>query len=289
MQVDWDALSERCGAVLDARSARPQAGGSISSAWRVDSDLGPLFMKLESARHADRLAAEADGLEALRDAGSVRVPGVIAEGEVKGTSFLALEWIQRGRTGDSAGRLGEQLAGQHRTTGVSFGWHRDNYIGATPQQNQPSDDWVEFLRERRLGFQFRLAIRNGYRLGEAHMQVLLDGLAEFYRDYRPQPSLLHGDLWGGNWFADTHGQPVIFDPAAYFGDREADLAMSELFGGFGPDFYAAYDAAWALDPGYAVRRDLHKLYHVLNHLNLFGQGYLGQAAALLARLNAALG
>ncbi len=288
MNIDWRALSESCGITLNGTSARPQSGGSISSAWRVDSNQGPVFMKLEAARHGDRLAAEADGLVALRQSHAVRVPAVLAQGQLNDCAFLLLEWVEQGRGSAAAERLGEQLAALHRCTGDAFGWHRDNYIGATPQPNKGGQDWPLFLREQRLRFQYQLALSNGHRLSEARMLRLLENLEDFYADYRPAASLLHGDLWGGNWFADEQGQPVIFDPAVYYGDREADLAMSELFGGFGPDFYAAYAAAWPLDPGYSVRRDLHKLYHVLNHLNLFGGGYLGQAGSLIERLNSEL-
>lgn len=285
MNIDWAALSEQCGFGLHGRGARPQSGGSISSAWCVDSDRGPIFLKLESLRQADRLDAEADGLAGLRGASSIRVPEVLGHGVAGNTAFLALEWITRGKDAQSARRLGEQLARQHHVSDPEFGWHRDNYIGATRQPNKQGGDWLHFFREQRLSYQYQLAANSGYRLGDVAMQRLLDGLGSFYTDYRPEVSLLHGDLWGGNWFADERGQPVIFDPAVYFGDREADLAMSELFGGFGPDFFAAYHAAWPLDPGYPVRRDLHQLYHILNHLNLFGGGYLRQAKSLLARLN----
>ncbi len=276
------------GRVLDGASARPQSGGSISNAWRVDSDRGPVFIKVESAKQADRLAAEADGLEALGRARAVRVPRVLGQGVAGQAAFLALEWLEQGRGRDAAAQLGEQLAALHRTAGPTFGWHRDNYIGATPQPNTAGHDWPVFLRDHRLLFQYRLAVSNGHRLNEALMRKLLEGLGAFYEDYQPAVSLLHGDLWGGNWFSDEQGQPVIFDPAVYFGDREADIAMSELFGGFGPDFYAAYDSAWPLDPGYRVRSKLHKLYHILNHLNLFGRGYLGQANALVEQLNSEL-
>ena len=172
----------------------------------------------------------------------------------------------------------------HRTTRAEFGWVRDNTIGATPQPNTPDPDWVRFWARQRLGFQLALAARNGHggalqRLGETLLGRLPDLL-----DHAPAPSLLHGDLWGGNLGYMRDGEPVIYDPAVYYGDREADLAMTELFGGFGGDFYAAYREAWPLDPGYASRRDLYNLYHVLNHLNLFGGGYLGQALNLLGRL-----
>lgn len=285
--TDWDSISAACGIALDGDTAAVQSGGSISTACRVESADGPVFVKLEQPGLSDRLEAERDGLAALSDAGAVRVPRVLACGVTAGTaakSFLVLEWIEAARQPAAAAVLGEQLAALHRCTSDRFGWHRDNYIGATPQPNTQSNSWSTFLRDQRLGFQLQLARRRGFHFSEAHAQRLLDGLPEFYRDYAPAPSLLHGDLWGGNWFSDAGGRPVIFDPAVYYGDREADLAMTELFGGFGADFYAAYAEAWPLDPGYAVRRDLHQLYHLLNHLNLFGGGYREQAARLLEKL-----
>lgn len=280
--TDWSAIGAAAG--LQLGPARAQAGGSISSAFRVDSQRGPVFVKVETAAASDRLAAEADGLAALAASGTVRTPEVLAQGIADNRAFLIMEYIERGDAHGAAARLGTQLAAMHGHGGGQFGWHRDNYIGSTPQPNSQRGDWVAFLREQRLGFQLDLAARNAYRPGKENAARLLEGLDTFYVDYQPEPALLHGDLWGGNWFADAGGAPVIFDPAAYRGDREADLAMTELFGGFGKDFYAAYRAAWPLDAGYAVRRDLHKLYHVLNHLNIFGGGYLGQAESLIARL-----
>ncbi|MFA7388288.1 MAG: fructosamine kinase family protein, partial [Thiohalobacteraceae bacterium] len=183
-----------------------------------------------------------------------------------------------------------QLAAMHRTTRTQFGWYRDNTIGSTPQINTPDSDWISFWRDRRLGFQLDLAARNGWggelqRLGER----LLVSVGALFQDYRPRPSLLHGDLWSGNHGYLADGCPVIFDPALYYGDREADVAMTELFGGFGADFYAGYRSSWPLDAGYVVRRQLYNLYHVLNHLNLFGGGYQGQALRLLRELLAEIG
>lgn len=286
--TDWEAIGATCGLKLERSSARSVAGGSISSAWRVESDRGPLFLKLEPAAAAERLAAEADGLAALAEVGEIRIPKVWAQGVVNSQAYLVMEWIESGGKGSPA-LLGEQLAAMHRHSGPHFGWSRDSFIGSTPQPNPPTSDWPAFVRDHRIGFQLELATSAGHRFDPAQSQHLLDGIGQLYTDYQPRPSLLHGDLWGGNWFTDTDGRPVIFDPAVYYGDREADLAMTELFGGFGPDFYAAYERAWPLDPGYAVRRDLHQLYHVLNHLNLFGGGYFGQARTLFARLCAALG
>ncbi len=202
-----------------------------------------------------------------------------------------LEWIPFGRPDPQSWRaLGQGLAALHRVSRDSFGSERDNSIGATPQVNTPDTDWAAFFRDRRLGFQLRLAQRQGYggrlqRQGER----LLAELGRFFESHHARPALLHGDLWNGNAGFDAAGQPVIFDPAVYCGDREADLAMTELFGGFGEDFHAAYRADFPLDPGYAVRKTLYNLYHVLNPLNLFGGGYLRQAEGMADELLAELG
>ncbi|MDH5513031.1 MAG: fructosamine kinase family protein, partial [Gammaproteobacteria bacterium] len=184
--------------------------------------------------------------------------------------------------GRSLERLGRELAQMHRATQKQFGWRHDNTIGSTPQINTPASDWVGFWREHRLGFQLELAARNGRNLMRRGERLLAD-LGNFFRTYHPEPSLLHGDLWGGNVGA-TEGQPVIFDPAVYYGDREADLAMTELFGGFSARFYQAYQEAWPLDTGYKVRKTLYNLYHVLNHFNLFGGGYASQAERMMDAL-----
>ncbi len=245
--------------------------------WRLSGADVDCFVKTGDA---DVLAAEADGLAAL--AVHVRVPQVLATG----AGWLALEWLEFGKTGAaSAARLGEDLARLHLAPQPRFGWPRANFIGATPQFNTQSDDWVAFFRELRLGFQLRLAAENGYR-GKLQEQgaELAARLPRFFAGYAPRPSLLHGDLWGGNWGALLDGGPALFDPAVHCGDREADLAMTELFGGFPPEFYAAYRAHAPLDAGYGLRRELYKLYHVLNHLNLFGEGYLPRAERMLQRL-----
>ena len=211
---------------------------------------------------------------------------MLGSGAVAGQAFLALEWIEFGSASTrSEALLGEGLAAQHRVPAPRFGWHRDNTIGSTPQRNDPDHDWVRFYADHRLGYQLELAAGNGYegRLTERGA-LLRERTGVFFERYRPVPSLLHGDLWGGNWAADEAGTPVVFDPAVYFGDREADLAMTRLFGGFGRAFYDAYESAWPLAAGATLRFDLYNLYHVLNHLNLFGGGYRAQAEALIDRL-----
>ena len=283
------AIGTAVGAKLQPRPTRRIHGGSINECYRWESDGGPLFVKVGGAENQSMYAAEAAGLAELRQANAVRVPGVRSVGVTSATAWLALEWLQLDASASTDAKLGEQLALQHRRTAPAFGWHRDNTIGSTPQLNARSESWVEFFRERRLRYQLDLAARNGHdgRLLQ-RVALLLERMSGFFTDYQPVASLLHGDLWGGNWATAADGRPVIFDPAVYYGDREADLAMTRLFGGFGPDFYAAYASAWGPDAGAGERADLYKLYHVLNHLNLFGAGYLSQARALTETLLARL-
>jgi protein-ribulosamine 3-kinase len=272
--------------------AGPQAlasGGGFAACQRWDSDAGAAFVKIAPVARADALAAEADALRAIAAAHALRVPAVLGTGTAGARAFLALEWIDFGsaRRGTEA-LLGAGLARLHQAGAAQFGWHRDNTIGATPQHNDWAADWIEFFARQRLGFQLDLAERSGHGGHWLERGRRLCGqFGEFFSGYHPQPSLLHGDLWGGNWAADAAGAPVIFDPASYYGDREADLAMTQLFGGFGRAFYDAYQSAWPLDPGAGTRRDLYNLYHVLNHLNLFGGGYRSQAEAMIERLLAA--
>ncbi|MFC4310612.1 fructosamine kinase family protein [Steroidobacter flavus] len=284
------ALSRALGTEVAAGSERSVGGGSINSCARFESEAGPLFVKYGEPSSLAMFQAEADGLAELAKARAVRVPNVLAVDELEGIAFLALEWIDlRGGSSSSERKLGELLAAQHRVTRDKFGWHRDNTIGSTPQSNRETGDWVEFLREQRLRPQLTLAKSNGAskELIDSS-ERLCEQLALFFTDYRPVPSLLHGDLWGGNWGSDASGQPVLFDPAVYFGDREADLAMTRLFGGFGASFYSAYQSAWPLDAGATSRVTLYNLYHVLNHFNLFGGGYLRQALGMIQRLLAEL-
>jgi len=226
--------------------------------------------------------AEADGLRELRSAGEIRVPDVVDCGTANGQSYIILEHLPlEPASRETARRFGEQLARLHRHTQDAFGWFRDNTIGPTPQINTPGDDWIEFFRTHRLGYQLDLAATNGY---GAHVEgtgrALMIRLPELFADYAPAASLLHGDLWGGNW-GSVDGEPVIFDPAVYYGDRESDIAMTMLFGGFGRPFYDAYERTWPMAPGHDQRIKLYQLYHVLNHLNLFGRSYLGRATSLI--------
>ncbi|UXY15904.1 fructosamine kinase family protein [Chitiniphilus purpureus] len=277
------AVSAALGQSLMLAAPRAVGGGSINRACRVDSAAGPFFVKLNSADRTAMFEAEAAGLATL--APYLRVPRPIAQGVAGGQAFLVLEWLPLVPGGDEAA-LGEALARLHRAAHAQFGWLRDNTIGSTPQHNDWSSDWVAFWRERRLGVQLQLAARRGRRFREA--EALLAALPAFFTSHQPVPSLLHGDLWSGNVGFLAADAPVLFDPACYYGDREVDLAMTELFGGFGHRFYDAYRAAWPLDAGYPVRRDLYNLYHVLNHFNLFGGGYADEAGRLMRRLLSAV-
>ena len=232
---------------------RAIGGGCINEAFR----LGEYFIKSNTSALIDMFEMELLGLAALHDTATVKVPRPICSGIARDRSFLVLEFLALGASDSRAQEtLGRQLADLHRTTTDHFGWPRDNYIGTTSQPNTPSSSWVDFLRESRLGHMLTLAGDCGFSFRGA--DTLLDNLDRFFEE-PPPPSLLHGDLWGGNAGALTNGVPVIFDPAVYYGDREADLAMTQLFGGFNSSFYRAYQEAWPLPPGHELRTELYNL------------------------------
>jgi len=279
-----EAISHATGQPFIPARQVSAGGGCINRAHTLlGQDGRRFFLKSNTADKEAMFAAEAEGLAELAQSGTIRVPQAIAHGVTGTEAWLVLEYLDLGGRGSSTD-LGHRLAALHRTTQSNFGWHRDNTIGATHQPNEPCADWIHFYRDQRLGFQLDLARRNGAgrRLLDNGERLRAD-LEVFFRGYKPVPSLLHGDLWGGN-FAFANGEPVLFDPAVYFGDREADIAMTELFGGFSGDFYGAYRQAWPLDPGYGVRRTLYNLYHIINHYNLFGGGYGSQAEQMTTRL-----
>ncbi|MGH8767347.1 MAG: fructosamine kinase family protein [Burkholderiales bacterium] len=282
----WQAiaadLSRATGSPFSASRAEPTGGGSINQAFRLGGGGKCFFVKLNAAGQLGMFEAELAGLMELAAAKAVRVPLPICCGSDAHFSWIALEHLEFGNGMDGLAALGAQLALLHRCTAANFGWNRDNTIGSTPQHNEWCSDWIVFLRQHRIGFQLQLAQRNGYRGRlQSSGEKLLTELDAFFTGYRPQASLLHGDLWGGNAAVLADGEPAIFDPAVYYGDREADLAMTELFGGFPQAFYRGYDDAWRLDPGYRVRKQLYNLYHLLNHLNLFGGSYLAPAQAAI--------
>jgi protein-ribulosamine 3-kinase len=265
----------------------PVAGGCIHRCFVLEGGGRRYFAKTNDRSALDSFAAEADGLAALAAAGA-RVPVPVCRGQAHEHAFLVLEHLELRGNGDYAA-LGRSLAAVHSVHGETFGWHRDNYIGGTPQLNQRSASWSDFWREARLGPQLELAGKN--RLGRDLVgkgERLVEALPRLLSEHAPAASLLHGDLWSGNAGFRADGAPVLFDPAVYWGDREADIAMTELFGGFPRAFYSAYAEVAPLAQGYAVRKTLYNLYHVLNHANLFGGGYAAQAKAMIERLLAEL-
>ncbi len=282
--VPWQAAVARRLDLAAARLTwREQGGSALNATWRLDAPGIAFFVKVNRADRLPMLEAEAAGLVELGAANAVRVPRPLATGREGAHAFLALEWLDMHGGGHDAA-LGRALAALHRHTAPRFGWHRDNTIGTTLQENGWCDDWCTFFGERRLAPQLARIAQGGDDDLAAAGGCLIATLPALLTDHAPSPSLLHGDLWGGNVGVLANGEPVIFDPAVYYGDREADLAMTELFGGFGRTFYAAYEAAWPLPPGYPRRRRLYNLYHVLNHANLFGGGYHAQARAMIDAL-----
>ena len=272
-RADWSLLS-----------SAPVTGGCIHEALKLEGEDSEgrttHFAKIAEVERAPLLVAEAEGLAAIAKVGAVRTPKVFAQGGNEEHGWLILEWLDLVPLDVTSGAaLGKALAAQHRAAFPRFGWEKDNFIGATVQKNGWHDDWLAFWREHRLHAQLRLAAKNRYpsRMIDRGERLLADCEA-FFTSHAPGPSLLHGDLWGGNAAALADGTPVVFDPAVYCGDREADVAMTQLFGDFPKDFLAAYREAWPLDDGYPVRRDFYNLYHVLNHANLFSGGYVDQSA-----------
>ena len=275
-------ITDKLGSSFEIDRVRSLGGGAANTSHRVDGRFKTssriFFVKLGTLAESERFRTEALSLKEIHQTQTIRVPEPICWGTLDLTSYLVMDFLELG--GAPAGGpevLGKQLAAMHRHTGDRFGWGFNNTIGASPQQNGWYSDWVSFFREQRLGFQLRMARRNGY-LGAwmKDAEQLIDRLEDYFEGYDPEPSILHGDLWSGNYGYDRQGNPVIFDPALYYGDREADLAMTELFGGFPVQFYRSYNAAFPLDAGYARRKIIYNLYHLLNHLNIFGSGYLGQ-------------
>ncbi|WP_309398033.1 fructosamine kinase family protein [Cerasicoccus maritimus] len=277
------AITEATGANFALQSTQACGGGCINEAYRVEDASGQTyFVKLNEDTASVMFSAEARALKAIAAVGAIRAPHVIAQGHTKQRAFLVLEDLDFGGAPLDWSAMGEQLAALHRKVSDRFGWPESNFIGSTPQQNAWADDWPTFFREQRLRPQFSIARRRGapIRGDTAFLNIVDDLLA----GHTPEPSLLHGDLWGGNAGHDSAGNPVIFDPASYYGDRETDLAFTHMFGGFPPSFYAAYEGAWPLPDGYERRAEIYNLYHVVNHANLFGGGYHGQAEAVIRRL-----
>ncbi len=279
-------ISSTTGTPFQCQQIQQSGGGCINQTYRISDQQQRYFVKLNQPQRTPMFAAEAAGLQAIATTQTIRVPAVICHGANTTESYLVLENLDLGTGGPQSQRqLGQQLAQMHRHSASQFGWHLNNTLGTTPQPNTQNDNWIEFWRSHRLGQQLQLAAANGYGgTLQALGQQLLDRLDDFFIDHQPEPSLLHGDLWSGNYAIATNGTPLIFDPAVYYGDRETDIAMTELFGGFAAEFYQGYESEYPLAPGYQQRKPLYNLYHILNHLNLFGGGYQRQAVSMVEQL-----
>lgn len=275
---------DTCGNLELVRSV---SGGDIHTAWIVRVDDRMAFLKCNRPESGPLFEAEREALQALAASNTVRVPQPWATGSTQHHAWLLMDYLALSGSGDtaSAHALGARLAALHAVHGHAFGWRTDNFIGTTPQRNTWSDSWVDFWTECRILPQLDRAERAGHpawlRKRAEHM---LAHRVPALLDHRPPPSLLHGDLWGGNHGYLADGTPVVFDPASHYGDRETDLAMMRLFGGFHPAVFDAYRLAAPLPCGFHEREPLYQVYHVLNHLNLFGTGWLPRLARLFDTL-----
>lgn len=260
------------------------SGGCINQGYKISSDRRKYFVKLNDASQVEMFIAEAIGLKQMYATGSIAVPQPICYGTVESSSYIVLGWLDLGRgSAKSYREMGRQLAAMHRKgTAESFGWERNNTIGSTPQINIQNDNWADFFAEQRIGYQLKLAKRRGASFPDTKRVV--EAVRNRLVDRKPEASLVHGDLWSGNAAIASDGSPVILDPATYYGDRETDIAMTELFGGFPNAFYDGYNEAWQLDSGYQQRKSIYNLYHVLNHFNLFGGAYANQAKRIIGQI-----
>jgi protein-ribulosamine 3-kinase len=266
-------------------SVNSVSGGCISNAYQLDTKTGKnYFLKYNDHISNYMFLKEANGLRELSKAGAIRVPEVILAEK----PFILLEFIVSNRPNKNFfEEFGRKFAQMHKYSADSFGFFEDNYIGSTEQKNIATEtektNWTEFYWNKRILFQYKLAERNGYAESELKLGIkrLEAGISEILSGSKEAPSLLHGDLWSGNYMPDEKGNACLIDPAVYYGHREADLAMTKLFGGFDRQFYSSYNEAFPLKEGWQYRENIYKLYHVLNHLNLFGRGYYSQAVSLI--------
>ncbi|CCQ56243.1 MULTISPECIES: fructosamine kinase family protein [Crocosphaera] len=270
-------ISETTGKPFTVERQKSVSGGCINQGYcLIGSDI-KYFVKINHASKVEMFAAEALGLKEMAQTQTIRVPKPICWGMTERSSYIVLEWLEFGSSHNSAWEeMGIKLAKMHNYQGENkFGWSENNTIGSTPQVNNWTDTWSDFFANHRIGFQLKLANRKGGNFGNYNQ--IVDKVRQILASIEPKPSLVHGDLWSGNVAVTDAGEPVILDPATYYGDREVDLAMTELFGGFPAAFYRGYNEVFPLDKGYKKRKTLYNLYHILNHFNLFGGGYGSQA------------
>ncbi|MBO1927307.1 fructosamine kinase family protein [Thiomicrorhabdus sp. 6S2-11] len=289
--MNWTELAVKISAQLEQEleiyTAKNIAGGDISQAFKLHTNQGNFFLKTNLVSHYDMFRSEMLGLQTIADSNSILVPKAIASGTFKNHAWLLLDFVEMSSRGDDFQR-GRDLALMHHHLNDSakpFGWQEDNFIGLTPQRNDWCSNWIEFYGQMRLKPQIQMARERGISSSTADRGYqLIDKLDFWFQDYQPKASLLHGDLWGGNSAFNSDGDAMIFDPASYYGDHETDIAMTELFGGFSNAFYDGYKEVFPLDKGYAKRKNLYNLYHLLNHFNLFGGHYQQQADNMIQTL-----
>ncbi|MBC1239376.1 fructosamine kinase family protein [Nostoc sp. 2RC] len=284
MREIYAHITQITGKTFQSQQRRSVGGGCINQGYAVSNGEITYFVKLNQASQVAMFEAEALGLEEMLLTASIRVPKPICWGVADNSAYIVLEWLEMGSGNTKSWEeMGRQLAAMHQaSSSEGFGWKINNTIGSTPQINTWTADWVKFYVKHRLGYQFQLARRRGGSFPQ--QERLLAIIPELLANHQVQPSLVHGDLWGGNAGCTVSGEPVIFDPATYFGDREVDIAMTELFGGFPAAFYKGYNQVFPLDDGYEQRKTLYNLYHILNHFNLFGGGYASQANRMIDKI-----
>ncbi|MDB9319293.1 fructosamine kinase family protein [Nodularia spumigena] len=277
-------ISQVTGERFQTQHKRSVSGGCINQGYAVADGNLTYFVKLNQASQVAMFEAEALGLKEMLATNTILVPKPICWGTAGNSSYIVLEWLEMGGSNSkSCQEMGRKLAQMHKaTSNKGFGWQINNTIGSTPQINTWTADWAEFYTQHRLNYQFQLARRRGGSFPK--QEQLLAAIPELLANHQVQPSLVHGDLWGGNAGYTVSGKPVIFDPATYFGDREVDIAMTELFGGFSAGFYQGYHEVFPLNAGYEQRKTLYNLYHILNHFNLFGGGYASQANGMIEKI-----
>jgi protein-ribulosamine 3-kinase len=276
-------IEEKLGSKI--KSFASLSGGCISDAYKITTnDNSNFFLKYNSSISNDMFITEANGLKELVKANTIRIPEVLTFDK----EYILLEFIQMGiKNKNFFEEFGRSFAKMHKYTSDNYGFYENNFIGSNPQKNIPEQNeksnWSEFYFNKRILFQLQLAEKLGNSTEELRKGIskLENKISEIIDDSEEKPSLLHGDLWSGNYMVDESGSAVLIDPAVYYGHREADLGMTKLFGGFSSEFYSGYQEEFPLKDGYEYRENIYKLYHVLNHLNLFGSGYYHQAISLI--------
>lgn len=264
--------------------ATPVAGGCINSSYKLETNQGNFFLKWNASSQKEMIEADASALHSLEEKSPIRVPKPLTCTEEDDKCYLLMEWIEQGYVSqDFWGEFGEKLAAQHKVSAEQFGWPEDNFIGSLAQSNNKHNQWRTFFIEERLLPQIRLAENKN--LIHIELSNAFEKLFKELESLIPDesPALLHGDLWSGNFLCDDKSHPVIFDPSIHFGHRETELAFTSLFGGFDNAFYESYKATFPLESGFENRIDIHNLYPLLVHLNLFGPSYLAGIKQTLKR------